>query len=158
MNTPAFDYQEVTLDTLPESFEADGAEEFFTYWKSCSRDGALPRWMDTFLTDMPGLVPNMTVIEVSENLTSFMIKMIGTKLIQEVRRDPTGRKLGDDKHDEPVLDRLAEAAACERGYHLFEAPLNWSDSSYKKYTALVLPVTDKSGTVSHLLGWFDGFH
>lgn len=158
MSTSEFSYQDVTLETSWELFESPEAEEFYIYWKSRSRDGALPLWKDFNLVDVPKLVPNLILIEAGENPTVFRIKMVGTKLIQVGGRDGTGLDMGQYKGTERGVDRLAQVVASDCGYYLSNAPVDWSDRGYKEHSALMLPTTDENGKVTHLVGWIGDFH
>lgn len=149
---------EVTLASPLDLFEDPEAEELFSYWKSCSRDGALPRWKDLNVTDIPAVVPNLTMIEVKGSPPTFTTILTGTTVVQEVGQDSTNVQVHDVAGADEVAKRLERVVETRSGYLLSNSPVTWASNDFKRHSALVLPSTDENGTITHLIGWVGDFH
>lgn len=147
----------VTLDTPANFFDDEEAVNLFTYWLSCSKDGALPLWKDFNLVDMPTVVPNIALLEVVGDPPTFVTIMTGTTVVREIGQDNTSAELHELEGAADVSARLEMAVKTGQGYLLSNAPVSWASHDYKKHAALMLPLANAEGRVSHIVGWVGDF-
>ncbi len=157
MSVSDVDFFEVTLSSSSNLFEVSEAEEMFSYWKSFSRNAALPVWKDLDVIDIPGVIPNLILIEVRGDPPTFAAILTGTTVVQEVGEDSTNHQLHEQAGVEEVSRRLEEVIKARCGYFVSNTPVTWASNHYKKHSALVLPCTDEDGTITHLMCWVGDF-
>lgn len=157
MSSSDIEFVEVSLGTSVNFFEAPEAGKLFTYWRSHSRGGELPRWEDFELDEMPTIVPNLTLIRVDRNPLSYVTTMTGTTVVQEIGSDNTSAHVHELSGGDAVAARFNSLLDTRRGYFVSNAPVRWASNDFKKHSALMLPLCDAEGTISHIVGWVGNF-
>lgn len=157
MSSSDVEFVEVSLDTSIDFFEAQEAGTLFAYWRSHSQGGELPRWEDFNLDELPTAVPNLTLIRIDRNPLSYVTIMTGTTVVQEIGSDNTSAHVHELSGGDEVAARFNSLLETRNGYYLSNAPVAWASNDYKKHSALMLPLCDKAGTITHIVGWIGNF-
>lgn len=98
------------------------------------------------------LLSSFSVLAVEAGPKRLRFRLIGTKLVDAIGFDPTGKFAEDVSGAEDVNARHYAAIESKAPY-LYSGPLIWSSIDYKSYTALVLPFGDGAGSVTRFLDY-----
>lgn len=157
MSSSDVEFIEVSLDSTIDFQEAPEAGILFTYWRSCSPGGALPRWEDFDLVKIPTVVPNLTLIQVDRNPLTYVTTMTGTTVVEEIGTDNTSAHIHELSGGDAVAARFNNLLETRNGYFVSNAPVRWASNDFKKHSALMLPLCDEAGTITHIVGWVGNF-
>lgn len=157
MTSPSEDKIDIGLHSDPEQLTHPDARALFTYWRSLSELGKLPKWSRVDLLSIPKLVPNLNVQEVLYNPLQFRMLLLGRNIVDQVGDDSTGENITDVKGTSDVVERFNRVILEDLGYYTSNVPVTWASRDHKTYASLVLPVTNEEAVVSHLLCWVGGF-
>lgn len=147
---PASLYADFTMDDLPHS----RMQALFKYWLDARRDAAMPPISAIDPLQLPRKpLPFLSMLEVVGAPPRFLIRLLGTQLVEVIGRDLTRRYLDEiEGMDQPVA-RSQWCLAHGRPY-LAEAPLSWSQQHYKTYSSLNLPFGDTTQGVRRIVSVF----
>ncbi|MBI1779004.1 MAG: PAS domain-containing protein [Proteobacteria bacterium] len=134
---------------LPETLQL-----LYDYWQSKRRSGALPRYADIDVAEIPLVLPHLVLIEPIGNGGDFRYLYSGSTLIDAVGVDNTGRLMSEGLPAGPYLDYLL-------GIHrevLTEGRPLFAESSFRgpllsdRWTSrLILPTTGAGTAVGMLV-------
>lgn len=129
-------------------FQNDKARKLFSYWRSLSEKGALPRRRRFDPADIPDMLRFITMVK-PEPDGDYTIALFGTALRESIGHEITGKSVFDDSigFDHAVilfvLDDVVRAGSCFVTYRDCEL----SDGSIWQVQGLTLPLTDDDGKV-----------
>lgn len=86
----------------------------------------------------------MAVLDVQLSPLRFRTRLTGTRVVDELGVDHTGRYLDELSGMAEQIERIAWCA-CERRPYLSEARVSFAPNSYKRYNVLTLPFGDDAG-------------
>ncbi|MGF1591729.1 MAG: PAS domain-containing protein [Kiloniellaceae bacterium] len=81
---------DVLFNPEPQSIEHPGLRALHDYWVSRRDGGLLPGRQHLDPLDIPGLLPNLTLIDVVA-AAALRYRLVGTALVGRIGRDITGR-------------------------------------------------------------------
>lgn len=133
-----------------------------SYWESKCRDGELPRTDNIDPVEIPSLLPNISLIDVEWTPSmTFRVRLFGTKLVETVGEDRTGQTIdefgarlgapvrnGLQSRWRRVLTRCVEERTALFAVSEFGDP----EKSHLKVHAGTLPLVDKNGEITRILG------
>lgn len=77
----------------------------FNYWRSVHPEDGLPGRQHIDPVDIPGLLPNLWLIDVVHNPLRFRMRLVGTRVVAYAGEDNTGRWIDErwpDYNDAPI--------------------------------------------------------
>lgn len=85
-----------TLERLGIPADCDGAiVSIVEYWLSIAPEGGLPGRQHFDPTDIPRLLQDVWLIDVSRDPLDFSFRLVGTAVVEFFGKDPTGARLED---------------------------------------------------------------
>ncbi len=144
MNTSTF---HSTLQT-----NTRGADLGLRYWEERRRDRCLPSRADIDPLDIPALLPQVFLVDVSQEPLEFRYRLVGTQIVRHSAADYTGRSLQDLPEQCPpsriwsVFQRVVE----ER--RPFSAEVPYIHIPGKSVEMLAAPLSDDGATVNMIFG------
>lgn len=69
--------------------------QLYDYWLSCGRDNRLPQRSDINPAHIPRLLPYVSLVDVSDDLSQSRIRLAGTRLRDVYDREITGMTIGE---------------------------------------------------------------
>lgn len=122
----------------------------FKYWRSVHPEDGLPGRQHIDPVDIPGLLPNLWLIDVVHNPLRFRMRLVGTRVVAYAGEDNTGRWIDErwpDYNDAP-LRQVVELRKPNwwRGPSLFRP-----EKSYFELERVRLPLARDSETVDMIL-------
>lgn len=132
-------------------------QNLHNYWLERRRDGRLPSRADVDPIDLPSLLPYIILVDVLHDPLDFRYRLIGTKTVEVMGRDGTGKKFGELGYGEEnlaTLRRFYGLCAEERRPVFTRGSFLWADTVEKNwldYELVRLPLADRQGRVDMLL-------
>jgi hypothetical protein len=129
-------------------------DEFVRYWESKRRDGRLPRRADIDPVELKPFLGNIFMLDVVGEPRRFRYRLVGTKIVDYVARDSTG-KFQEEAYS-PA--QAAENNAMYRWICKNKQPLrnygviNWVRREFLKYEIANMPLAADGETVNIILG------
>ena len=128
----------------------------YRFWNAARSGRAMPLRSEIDLLRVPGLLPKLMLIEVSETGEGprFRYSMLGTELVQRLGRDVTGRYVDESLEGEHRNFMLGLYGEAWRTRQPAMAASEYISANEVAFTCqrLVLPLSDDGVAVSHLLG------
>jgi hypothetical protein len=125
--------------------------DLLAYWQAKRGGRGMPTRADIDPLELPGLLGNLFLLDVVGLPARYRYRLIGTKIVDAVGRDSTGRFVdeiypgGGD-----ALVRLYHYVAAQRRPVRNHGTVQWVGRDFSRYETLVLPLGDDR--VSMLLG------
>jgi len=132
-------------------------DELVVYWdrKRAGRIG--PRRADIDPSDITHLLPNVFMVDVINGGADFRYRLVGTRIIEGLGRDNTGKKLSELYADQPTA--LAKLRArfmltVDRKVPIFSrGRVFWlPDAQYRRFTGGSMPLSEDGTNVSIIFG------
>jgi hypothetical protein len=148
------------MSIQPVYLSSPKLRRFYDYWSSKRVIGRFPSRGDIDPTEMPDLLPGITLIEVvrdPERGTRFRIRLFGTEHVRANRRDFTGLFV-DEVFDGPEMEKLLPAymSVAETGEpHFWKSRIPLAGREHYSYHRLLLPLADDGRTVDMLIGYYE---
>jgi len=127
----------------------------YELWRHRHADGTLPGRRDFDPVEMKDCLGNIFILEYVPDIDNFRYTLIGTKIVNWVGVDNTG-KLVDEIFD----DRMRQFY---KGLQARQVPVRtsgkvvWRDKEHVAYELVTLPLSDDKRTVNRFIGAMD-FH
>ncbi|WP_416899118.1 MAG: PAS domain-containing protein [Minwuia sp.] len=126
-------------------FQNELAPRLLDRWQSRRSNGGLPARRDFDVLELKDFMGWLCVAEVAPGGDDLVYRLIGTRIVEKVGRDNTGK---------PVSETLPPAAL-EIFQHLMQKPqpvrtwgrVAWRDRDFRHHESLVLPLADDGRTV-----------
>jgi hypothetical protein len=135
-------------------FDNPRLNEFVRYWESKGRDGRLPARADIDPAELKSFLGSIFMLDVVGEPKRFRYRLVGTKIVEHVGRDSTG-KFQEEAYS-PA--QAAENNAMYRWICEHKRPLrnfgviNWVGREFFKYEIANLPLAADGETVNIILG------
>lgn len=128
-------------------------EAALEYWNRIRGDLPLPRRDQFDPFDIPRLLPFVVFLEVVDGGRDFRYRVIGSDARAHFFENYTGRMMGDLAHVEPEGPLLTKLRTAVSGKQPQRVPAEYVGplQDIRKQDEIVLPLSDATGTVSHLL-------
>lgn len=127
--------------------------ELHAYWTAIRGGRRFPARSDFDPIDIPSLLPFVSLVEVRDGTPRFVYRVVGTKLVELLRRDVTGQAVGTGvKADElaSVLSRYQRVA--DEGNAIYHRDrLQEETNDYTDIDRLMLPMGDRDDRVELIL-------
>lgn len=132
-------------------------QRLYEYW--CAKagpDGAVPRRRDIDPTELPGLLPNLMLLDVERNPLRFRYRLVGTRVVDFSYHDFTGTYLDEAGWVEEKGFTRAYTDAVTEGKPAYGFYL-WELRSGVPGTCefALFPLSDEQGEISHVLALED---
>lgn len=146
--------------SLPPHFYADptcqlvdpGLRAFKTFWEGRREDGRLPH-ADCFdPMELRPFLGYIFIVSISPDLATLVYTLVGTRMVEIIGRDATGRRVEDtvtEGHPLPEFYRHVARHGLPARVH---GVLTWVDKDYRQFECALLPVVNDSGRVCKILG------
>lgn len=146
---------ERAITEQPEWLERAGenVRALYFYWRAKCRDGRLPRRADIDPTEIPSLLPYLTIVEVVPDQRQYVYRLVGTKEVEIRGQDPTGKSVAEAYYGPSVEDSYASyertVATAQPFYD--DSPFQGPDGRYKDDEMLFLPLSEDGETVTRII-------
>lgn len=126
----------------------------FHYWKSKARGGKPPRRGDIDPVEIPGLLPNLMLVEVDDQRRPAKIRLAGTAITEKLGYDPTG---GDFEEHRRRGNNPDLAIGYHRLIEIPSDPLLMEEASFEtmrsvmRFDRLLCPLSEDGDQVSMIL-------
>jgi hypothetical protein len=139
---------------LPPQLKSNELKALEAYWRSKQHGDGLPARRDIDPWEMRTFLPQVFLIDVTQNPLRFWFRLVGTGVAEDYGEDITGRYVDEiDLSDaqEQVLDDYRRAV---RGARRVYARLDYVKDNGQRvtYERLLLPLSSDGETVDMLLG------
>lgn len=139
--------------TDEDEIESAAIRALFNYWRSKCPEGGIPRRADIDPVDIPGLMPNLLIVDIERDPFRVRYRLVGTRIVEMTGFEFTGKYL-----DEIALDNFegpfeeCYRAACETKSAIMTR-IKWSLSPdiVAEYDVCFLPLSDDGETVNMAL-------
>lgn len=136
-----------------DEIESAAIRALFRYWRSKCPEGGIPRRADIDPVDIPGLMPNLLIVDIERDPFRVRYRLVGTRIVEMTGFEFTGKYL-----DEIALDSFeglfeeCYQAACEAKSAIMTR-IRWSLSPdiVAEYDVCFLPLSDDGETVNMAL-------
>ncbi len=127
--------------------------ELYAYWRARCVGGALPARAALDPVDIPRLLPNLMLIDVTHDPFDLRYRLVGTALVAYMGRDTTGLRVEDGYlgRDWPRILPDYETAVFERRPVLRRNDVIGPDARRYLYERLLLPLSRDGACVDMLL-------
>jgi hypothetical protein len=126
----------------------------YAYWQSKLSGRRMPARKDLEPTEIPELLANLVLVDVSHDPLDFRYRLIGTAIVERIAFDYTGKRFVELDHQEPG-SKVWETAAriCEeRAPLISDIPYVGPDQWVRGYRDLYLPLSDDGEQVNMIVG------
>ena len=142
-------------DVAPELPWSEGVSEAFAYWVSRRPQGLLPGRQHIDPTEIPRLLRGLWLIDVARNPFRFRYRLVGTRIVEALGMDPTGRWL-DEAHPHArtvpgFFKRYERAVETGVPSRRRGTALLWSNRDHRAIENILLPLAADGRTVDMLM-------
>ncbi|MFC7049421.1 PAS domain-containing protein [Emcibacter nanhaiensis] len=130
--------------------EPEPLQKLFSYWQKIRADRKMPAKQDFNPSDVPSLLPYITLIDVEENPRRYRTRLAGTENTRVLGFDPTGRYFEETPQLSGAIKRFTWLVEHKEPY-LYRGSLKWSDKDFLDYYSIALPFSDDDKNVNILL-------
>lgn len=136
-------------------------QEFYAYWRDKSGEKVMPARADLDPLEIPGLLPNLFLIDVvSGRPRRFRFRLVGTRIV-ELEGEITNKFLDELVSNGPETAAMARHYddATEGRLYVRRETLGWHprERAHVNYDVLLLPLSRDGETVDMLFG-FCAYH
>ena len=119
--------------------------ELYTYWLKIKADKLMPSRDDFAPTDLPKILPFISMENVVYDPVRFQIRLVGTQTSS--LRNSVGMFLDDIPGTEHIISMLKEMVELKKPY-FYTSNINWDERKYKTYSSLILPFSEDGENVT----------
>jgi hypothetical protein len=126
----------------------------YAYWQGKLSGRRMPSRKDLEPTEIPELLANIVLVDVSHDPLDFRYRLIGTAIVERIAFDYTGKRFTEIAHQQPG-SKVWETAAriCEERAPLTsDIPYVGPDQWVRGYRDLYLPLSDDGDRVNMIVG------
>lgn len=145
---------EQAITEQPDWFERAGenVRQLYTYWRGKCRDGRLPSRADIDPTEIPRLLPYLTIVEAVPDERRYVYRLVGTKEVEIRGQDPTGKSVAEAYYGPSIEDAYASYDRAIAGQPFYDdSPFSGPDGRYNDDEMLFLPLSDDGKKVTRVL-------
>lgn len=126
----------------------------FAYWQSKLGGRNMPSRKDIEPTEIPELLANIVLVDVSHDPLDFRYRLIGTAIVERIAFDYTGKRFVDLEHQQPGSQvwETAVRICSERAPLVSDIPYVGPDQWVRGYRDLYLPLSDDGEQVNMIMG------
>lgn len=137
----------------PDQITSALIRDLFGYWRSRRRDGALPRRSDIDPTDLPGLLPNLMMVDFEQDPFRVRFRLVGTKVVEITGYEFTGLYLDDIATPDvrEAFTRCYRTASHERRAVLDRITWRFDAQTTGDYDFCVLPLEDEGAVAQRAI-------
>ncbi|WP_374655000.1 PAS domain-containing protein [Dongia sp.] len=139
----------------PEWLERAGenVRQLYRYWLAKCRGGCLPSRADIDPTDIPRLLPYLTLVEVVADHRRYVYRLVGTKEVEVRGQDPTGKSVAEAFYGPSAEEaHMFYDLAVATGRPVYDdSPFIGADGRYNDDEMLFLPLSDDGERVTRIL-------
>jgi hypothetical protein len=145
--------QTVTQDPEWLSRAGENVSELYFYWRSKCRGTSLPSRADIDPTEIPRLLPYLTIVEVVPDDRRYIYRLVGTKEVEIRGSDPTGKSVAEAYYGPSIEDSYSsyDRAALTGQPFYDDSPYAGPDGRYVDDEMLFLPLADDGVHVTRVL-------
>jgi hypothetical protein len=137
--------------------EAPEIQQLVAYWNACRGERFAPSRADINPAAIRRILPCLSMIDVIDGGHDFRFRLLGTRIVEGLGRDSTGRYFGDVYGGQPeVMQRMRERM--QRVMRLKQPQYTrgkcyWQpDRGYKRFEDVNLPLSSDGRHVDIILG------
>lgn len=138
-------YSELDLQQFPEG----PFKDLYQYWLGLKEDTQTPEDEAFDILDLPHLVQDISLVEPCGD--RLYVRYSGTNFTDETGQDLTGLYLDELQNFTGMLERAELCLQTGEPYVVMDHPVTWTSKDFKKYSTLVVPLTNAEGKVTRLV-------
>ena len=125
-------------------------KNLLNYWQKIRGSRNMPTRQDLKPSEVPSLLPCITLIDVEENPRRYRTRLAGTENTRVLGFDPTGRYFEETSELSGAIKRFDWLVENKQPY-LYRGSLKWSDKDFLDYYSIGLPFSDDDKNVNILM-------
>lgn len=124
------------------------------YWRSKLAGRRMPSRKDIEPTEVPHLLANMVLVDVSHDPLDFKYRLIGTAIVDRIAFDYTGKRFAELEHQQPgsKVWETAVRVCSDQAPLISNIPYVGPDQWVRGYRDLYLPLSDDGRQVNMIMG------
>lgn len=150
----------MTISTISRALRADRmrspiVREAFDYWHSKCVEGRLPARIDIDPTEIPRVLPHISLVERDAESGRMRYRLVGSSLVESVGRDPTGRYLDEvypDFNASPSKSYREQVFDMGKPSHRIGRPSLRFTKDFYSIERLYLPLAEDGRRVDMVMG------
>lgn len=127
--------------------------QLYFYWRAKCRGACPPCRADIDPTEIPKLLPYLTIVEVVPDERRFVYRLVGTQEVEIRGQDPTGKSVAEAFYGPSLEEALffynKVAESAQPVYD--DSPFVGPDGRYNDEEMLFLPLSEDGAKVSRIL-------
>jgi len=138
---------------MSAQFGDERLARLYRYWWQKRGDRAAPHRADLSPAEIPDLLPIMNLLDVSWEPLTFRHRLVGTELVEWMKRDVTGKMVNEALYGRAagvIIDGLSRVATEVKPYRR-RSRLDWQGREWQAVESLELPLIDDAGRTVMLL-------
>lgn len=96
-------------------------------------------------------LPTIMLVDILQDPERFIIRLAGTKLIDNMGHELTGKFITELKEGDGIQARFSKQVENGKPYFFVDTPLAWANKEYSTYGILSVPLSDQDGNINMLL-------
>lgn len=137
-------FGELALQQFPDGPFRD----FYRYWLGLKENTQVPENEAFDILDLSHLVQDISLVE--RRGDRLFIRYSGTNFTDETGQDLTGLYMDELPNFTGMLERARLCLETCEPYVVMDHPVTWTSRDFKKYSTLVVPLTDAAHKVVRL--------
>ena len=138
-------YGELDLEQFPDGPFRD----LYQYWLGLKANSQIPEDEAFDILDLPHLVQDISLVEPRDD--RLYVRYSGTNFTEETGRDLTGLYMDELENFTGMEDRAKRCLKNGEPFVVMDHPVTWTSRDFKKYSTLVVPLTNAAGKVMRLV-------
>lgn len=138
-------YGDLDLQQFPEGPFRD----FYAYWLDLKANTQVPENEAFDILELPHLVQDISLVERCGD--RLLIRYSGANFTDETGQDLTGLYMDELPNFASMLERARLCLKTREPYVVMDHPVTWTSRDYKKYSTLVVPLTNAERKVVRLV-------
>lgn len=138
-------YSELDLEQFPDGPFRD----LYQYWLGLKADTQKCEDDAFDILDLPHLVQDISLVEPRDD--RLYIRYSGTNFTDETGQDLTGLYMDELTNFTGMEDRAKLCLKTGEPFVVMDHPVTWTSRDFKKYSTLVVPLTNVDGKVARLV-------
>lgn len=142
------------MSTGDLKLESNLQQRALAYWQEKRGARPMPSRRDIEPTEIPDLLANVVLVDVSHDPLDFRYRLIGTAIVARIAFDYTGKHFTELAHQQPGSQvwETALRICRERTPVISDIPYVGPDEWVRGYRDLYLPLSDDGETVNMIMG------
>lgn len=128
-----------------------GGRKLYRWWREERGERLFPTRQSFSPVIMSKFLPSMALHYVGDKAGEYIMKLLGSEIVQNIGFDPTGKPLESLGNVDTIKARHDWVLENKKPYLCNDIPMTWVHKEYKTYSALTLPLGATDDAVDVLI-------